>query len=54
MFGLFKSKKEKLQERYAQLLNESHRLSIINRARSDKKFAEAQEILVNIRMLEEN
>lgn len=54
MFGLFKSKKEKLQERYVQLLNESHRWSIINRARSDKKYAEAQEVLVNLRMLEDN
>ena len=43
MFGLFKKKseKEKLQEQYSKLLKESHRLSTINRAESDKKAAEA-------------
>lgn len=52
MFGLFKSKKEKLEAKYAQLLNESHRLSIVNRTRSDKKYAEAQEVLVYLKTME--
>jgi len=46
MFGLFKkeSKKEKLEKKYKKLMAEWHRLSSINRAESDKKYAEAQEI----------
>lgn len=46
MFGLFKKKteKEKLQDQYQKLLKESHRLSTVNRAESDKKAAEADEI----------
>ena len=52
MFGLFKSKREKLEEKYTRLMNESHRLSIINRAKSDQKFAEAQEVMVNIENLD--
>ena len=46
MFGLFKKKteKEKLQDQYQKLLKESHRLSTTNRAKSDKKAAEADEI----------
>ena len=46
MFGLFKKKseKEKLQEQYKKLMAESHRLSTINRAESDKKAAEADEV----------
>ena len=46
MFGLFKKKseKEKLQEQYSKLLKESHRLSTVNRAESDKKAAEADAI----------
>tara|TARA_R110002050_G_scaffold30755_1_gene78630 strand:+ start:5514 stop:5678 length:165 start_codon:yes stop_codon:yes gene_type:complete len=46
MFGLFKKKseKEKLQEQYSKLLKESHRLSMVNRAESDKKAAEADAV----------
>jgi hypothetical protein len=46
MFGLFKKKseKEKLQEEYSKLLKESHRLSTINRAESDKMAAKADEL----------
>lgn len=46
MLGLFKKKteKEKLQAQYEKLLKEAHRLSTINRAESDKKAAEADEI----------
>ena len=47
MFGLFKKKteQEKLQEKYKQLMKEWHGLSTINRSESDKKYAEAQEIM---------
>jgi hypothetical protein len=47
MFGLFKKKseKEKLQDRYAKLMAESHRLSTVNRAMSDEKYAEAEAVL---------
>lgn len=46
MFGLFKKKSEfdKLQEKYNSLMKEWHTLSSTNRAVSDKKYAEAQEI----------
>lgn len=47
MFGLFKKKSEaeKLQEKYESLMKEWHHLSNINRSKSDKKYAEAQQIL---------
>lgn len=53
MFGLFKSKSpiEKLQKQYAQLLEEAHRLSTINRSQSDAKTAEAEAILKKIEEL---
>ncbi len=53
MFGLFKKKteKEKLQEEYAKLLKESHRLSTINRAESDKLAAKADEVANKIEKL---
>lgn len=43
MFQLFKKKteKEKLLSKHQELLRESHRLSTVNRAESDKKAAEA-------------
>ena len=46
MFGLFKKKseKEKLQEKYKSLLEESYKLSTSNRTASDKKAAEADAI----------
>ncbi|WP_203258129.1 Lacal_2735 family protein [Hyunsoonleella ulvae] len=46
MFGLFKrkSKREKLEERFKKLMQEWHELSSVNRAASDKKYAEAQDI----------
>lgn len=46
MFNLFKKKTEveKLNEKYAKLMEEAHKLSTSNRSESDKKFAEAQEI----------
>jgi DnaJ-domain-containing protein 1 len=55
MFGLFKKKspKEKLQAEYRKLLEESHRLSTINRAESDKMAAKADEVLKKIEALDE-
>jgi hypothetical protein len=50
MFGLFKKKSpvEKLQDRYNKLMSEWHKLSSINRAASDSKYAEAQKLLDEI------
>ncbi|MEO0531565.1 MAG: Lacal_2735 family protein [Planctomycetota bacterium] len=56
MFGLFKSSpdaaKAKLEKKYAALLAESHRLSTIDRAKSDLKAAEADKVRVEIEQLE--
>lgn len=54
MFGLFKSKSEaeKLQIKYESLMKEWHKLSSINRSESDKKYAEAQDVLNQIESLE--
>lgn len=43
MFG-FKSKKEKLEAKHKKLLEEAYKLSRTNRAKSDEKIAEAEEI----------
>ncbi|MEQ9064479.1 MAG: Lacal_2735 family protein [Vicingaceae bacterium] len=50
MFGLFnkKSKIEILQKRYEKLMKRSHELSTVNRAESDRVFAEAQELVTAI------
>jgi hypothetical protein len=47
MFGLFKKKSEKqvLVEQYKKLMKESHSLSTTDRTESDKKYAEAQEVM---------
>jgi hypothetical protein len=54
MFGIFKktSKTKKLYKRYRSLLEEAKRLSTTNRALSDQKYAEAQEVLSEIESLE--
>lgn len=54
MFNLFrkKSKKEQLAETYRKLLKEAHALSTINRKKSDSKYAEADELLREIDVLE--
>jgi len=46
MFGLFKrkSKKDKLQDKYMKLMAEYHRLSILDRAKADKVYVEANEV----------
>lgn len=53
MFGLFKKKseKEKLQDQYKKLIEEAYKLSHTDRAASDKKTAEADEILKQIESL---
>jgi len=50
MFQLFKKKseKEKLQDNYKKLLEESYKLSHTNRTASDQKAAEADAILKQI------
>ena len=54
MFGLFKKKSEidKLQDKFNSLMKEWHTLSSINRSESDKKYAEAQEILSKIEAIQ--
>lgn len=50
MFGFFGSgnKLKRLEKQYRKLLEESHALSSVNRARSDMKRAEAEEVLKKI------
>ena len=50
LFSLFKKKseKEKLQEKYKSLLKESFDLSKIDRAKSDAKRSEAEDIAEKI------
>ncbi|NRA92358.1 MAG: Lacal_2735 family protein [Psychroserpens sp.] len=54
MFGLFKKTSEidKLQKKYEKLMKDWHALSTTNRAESDKKYAEAQQILEQIEALQ--
>ncbi len=54
MFGLFKKKseKEKLQEQYKSLMEQSYKLSSTNRKQSDAKAAEADEVLKRMETLE--
>jgi hypothetical protein len=53
MFSLFKkkTKKEKLEIKFKKLMAEWHKLSSINRAASDQKYAEAQLIAQQINAL---
>lgn len=50
MFPLFKKKTpaEQLQQQYKKLMSEWHKLSSVNRAKSDQKYAEAQAVLDKI------
>ena len=54
MFGLFKKKteKEKLEDLHASLLVEAHKLSTINRTKSDEKVAEADAVLKKLEALD--
>ncbi len=53
MLGLFTDKKTKLEKKYTKLLAESHRLSHSDRAASDLKMSEAEEVLKQIKSLEQ-
>ena len=48
MFGLFKSRKQKLIDKYNKLLKESYDLSNVSRQESDAQLAEANKILAEI------
>jgi len=56
MFGLFKKKSEIdiLQKKYETVMEEAFKLSKINRARSDKKYAEADDIMKKIEIFNMN
>ena len=45
ILSFFKSKKQNLVDKYDRLLNESHKLSTINRTASDEKAAQANDVL---------
>lgn len=45
MLSLLKSKKNKLHDKYQKLMKEAHRLSTINRAKSDQKVVEAEAVM---------
>lgn len=53
MFRLFKKKSEldALCKQYEKLCKEAHRLSVINRMASDRKYAEAEEVAKKIESL---
>ena len=50
MFGIFKKKSplEKLQLEYKKLLTEAHKLSKVDRKKSDQKIADANDVLNKI------
>jgi hypothetical protein len=54
--GLFSrsTPKEKLNKKYRKLLEQSRALSTVNRKESDKLIAEAEDVLNEIKKLEEN
>jgi hypothetical protein len=56
MLGIFKkrSKLDVLQKKYEKLMSEWHELSSIDRAKSDDKYAEAQNILMQIEILQKD
>ena len=56
MFGLFKKKtqEEVLQKKYEKLMKQWHELSTVNRSESDKKYAEAEDVLKQIESLKSN
>lgn len=53
MFGLFKKKSEQeiLEKKYKKLMSQWHELSTVNRSESDKKYAEAEEVLKKLETL---
>lgn len=53
MFNFFRKKSqiEILQEKYTRLMEEAHKLSTTNRKESDKKYAEAHDVMNKIEAL---
>lgn len=49
---MFGNKKKKLEAKYQKLSQEAHRLSTIDRAKSDAKMAEANAVLKEIEAME--
>ena len=45
---------EKLRARYRKLMEESFKLSRVNRRKGDEKLAEAEEVLAQINLIENN
>lgn len=54
MFGLFKDRKSKLEKKYQELLAEAHRLSHIDRKKSDFKAAEAEAVRLELEALDDS
>ena len=56
MFGIFKKKseKEKLNEKYMKLLEDSKNMSTSNRSEADRLIAEAEKVLNRIKEIEAN
>ncbi len=54
MFGLFRDRKSKLEKKYQQLLAEVHRLSHIDRKKSDFKAAEAEAVRLELEALDDS
>jgi len=56
MLGIFrkKSKLDLLQKEYETLMSEWHKLSSIDRSKSDNKYEEAQKILMQIEVLQKD
>jgi len=52
MFGIFGNRKSKLEKKYQQLLAEAHRLSTIDRKKSDAKAAEAEQVRRELEAIE--
>lgn len=52
--GLFrkKSKLDKLNDKYEKLLQQAHKMSTVNRTKSDELMAQSQEVLKEIESLE--
>lgn len=53
MFNLFKSKKQKLTQKYEKLIKLSYEYSTIDRTKSDEYAYQANEVLKELEKLEE-
>lgn len=50
----FGDRRTKLEKKYRNLLEESHRLSHIDRAKADEKFARAEEVRIQLDKLDQS